>query len=605
MKNTITTILLLSLLIIFSLFIKMNEKYKTVLKVLSPVQLAIDLNNDKVIDNDETVCIDGIETFSLEISDEFFDKYAKKFNLNRNEMISLGYLAQEYAQKTLENEKVSINFTPKVTSECRYANVKVNGIDYKNILKHSGFGIIEEDITSKEKFKTNLEKAKKLNLVILNHRSGKFHTLDCPYGNIAHDKIIIPQKQLPANTKPCKFCHSQSKKVHPDLKLQKDKDIYNIPNVPQPPLLVNDGNIKIYFTDFTKNLIPNNRCETIVCKEFVNLTNSAKETIDIALYGYDEVPAITTALTKAKARGVKIRYVFDENYDVNKTFYKNNHLISNLAQTYRSDKSNTKSLSNMIMHNKFIIFDNSIIYTGSMNFSKTGLSNYDVNDIVIITSKDVANLYTKEFEQMLNGKFHTQKEKLNQTNKFKIGSSEIEIYFSPKDKQSKRIIELIKNAKHYIYMPTFLITHQKITEALIDAKKRGIDVRIIIDGNSTTTAHSTHSILRNNGILLKTENYAGKLHSKMIIIDDEYLITGSMNFSNSGENKNDENTVIIKNSKIAKAHKDFFLYLWTIIPNKFLKYNVRAEGPESIGSCSDGIDNNFNGKTDKFDSNCF
>ena len=206
---------------------------------------------------------------------------------------------------------------------------------------------------------------------------------------------------------------------------------------------------------------------------------------------------------------------------------------------------------------------------------------------------------------MLSGKFHTKKEKLNQTNKFKIGSSEIEIYFSPQDKQSKRIIELIKNANHYIYMPSFLITHEKITEALIDAKKRGIDVRVIIDGNGTTTAHSKHSILRNNGILLKTENYAGKLHSKMIIIDNEYLITGSMNFSNSGENKNDENTVIIKNSKIAKAHKDFFLYLWTIIPNKFLKYNVHAEGPESIGSCSDGIDNNFNGKIDKFDSNCF
>jgi phosphatidylserine/phosphatidylglycerophosphate/cardiolipin synthase-like enzyme len=111
-------------------------------------------------------------------------------------------------------------------------------------------------------------------------------------------------------------------------------------------------------------------------------------------------------------------------------------------------------------------------------------------------------------------------------------------------------------------------------------------------------------MLRNEGILLKTENFAGKLHAKTIIIDDEYLISGSMNFSNSGENKNDENLLIIKNSKIAKLHKGFFLYLWTIIPNKYLKYNAKPESKDSIGSCSDGVDNNFNGKIDKEEELC-
>jgi phosphatidylserine/phosphatidylglycerophosphate/cardiolipin synthase-like enzyme len=89
-----------------------------------------------------------------------------------------------------------------------------------------------------------------------------------------------------------------------------------------------------------------------------------------------------------------------------------------------------------------------------------------------------------------------------------------------------------------------------------------------------------------------------------MIIDDTYLITGSMNFSNSGNSKNDENTLIIKDNKIAKAHKNFFLYLWTIIPNKYLHKNAKPESPDSIGSCSDGIDNNFNNKTDTEESTC-
>ena len=252
----------------------------------------------------------------------------------------------------------------------------------------------------------------------------------------------------------------------------------------------------------------------------------------------------------------------------------------------------------MIMHNKFIIADNKTVYTGSMNISQTGLSGYDVNNVVIIKSKEVAELYTKEFEQMLNGKFHKQKLKLNLPNKFKVGTSDVEIYFSPKDKTSVRINEILHGAKKYIYIPAFLITHKDIANELILAKHRGVDVRVLIDANSANTRNSKHILLRQNGILLKTENYAGKLHAKTIVIDDEYLVLGSMNFSNSGENKNDENTIIIKNSKLAKFEKDFFLYLWTVVPNKYLKRNARPESKESIGSCFDGVDNNFNGNID-------
>ncbi|MBQ8460248.1 hypothetical protein IJ541_09130 [bacterium] len=604
MKNFLTSLFLIIICIIFSIFTVINGKSKTVLSVITPTKILIDLDNSKTPDNNEAVCIQDVEAFSLEPSEEFFDKYSKKFNLTLNDMISLGYLAQEFAQKNITNKKVSINLTQNINKDCKFAKVYIDGVDYGEILANSGFGIVNGEIPAENKFKTNLENARKLNLVILNHHSGKFHTLDCPYGKAAHDMIIIPKKQLPENAKPCKFCHNQQPQNKKKYKLKKDINIYNIPQIPQPPLNVIDGNIRVYFTDYTKNLVPNNLCKTTVCQEFVKLVDNTKTSIDIAIYGYDDIPAITQALKQAVDRGVKIRFVYDENYYTNYTYYKSNNLISDLSSEFRSDKTASKTQSNMLMHNKFVIFDESIVYTGSMNFSRPGISAYDVNDVVIINSKEISTLYLAEFEQMLNGKFHTAKEKLNLNNRFIIGNSEIEVYFSPKDKPTKRIIDLINNAKSYIYLPTFLITHEEITKALINAQKRGIDVRVIIDANSTSTRNTKHKILRRNGIMLKTENYAGKLHAKTIIIDDNYLITGSMNFSNSGENKNDENLLIIKNQNIAKAHKNFFLYLWTMIPNKYLKQNAKPEGKDSIGSCSDGIDNNFNGLIDKAEEFC-
>ena len=89
-----------------------------------------------------------------------------------------------------------------------------------------------------------------------------------------------------------------------------------------------------------------------------------------------------------------------------------------------------------------------------------------------------------------------------------------------------------------------------------------------MDAVNASIKHTKHWELRNAKIPVKTENYAGKMHSKSMIVDDEYTIFGSMNFSNSGENRNDENFLVIKNEQIAKAGKDFFLYQWNKIDNK-------------------------------------
>lgn len=602
MKEILTGLLLIILLAAFSCFIIINEKSNSVLTIYTPTKIGIDINKNRTIDSNEIYCVNGAEAFSLEPKLNFIDQYSQKYNLNNKDLLSLGYLAQEFAENTLLNKSVSIKNTNKITPECRYTTIKINGINYATILKNSGYGIINKNIGNNSKFKENLTKARNLNLVILNHKSNKYHTLDCPYGNIAHDTVIIPKKHLTKDAKPCKFCNEEILKSTKNK--SKTKNLLKIDNIPQPPLTISDDYIKIIFTDFTKNLKPNNNCTTYVCKELVHLINTTKESIDIAAYGYKEVPAITKALSLAKNRGVIIRYVYDSKFNITENYYPNNLDIINLSNIAISDKNNSKTQSNMLMHNKFIIFDKKKVFTGSMNLSPTGLSDYDVNSIAIISSPEIAKLYSKEFEQMLAGKFHNSKSKLNMQNKFTLGTSEVEIYFSPQDTASKRIIELIDNAKETIYIPTFLITHKDIATALIKAKQRQVNVKIIIDANSTNTRNTKHALLRQNNIQLKTENYAGKLHAKTIIIDNEYLILGSMNFSNSGDNKNDENLVIIKNPKFAKAHHNFFLYLWAKIPNKYLEKNAKAESSESIGACSDGIDNNFNGKTDKEEELC-
>ncbi len=544
---------------------EISRKFEVpVLEIISPIEIRT---------KNDTICIPNVEVFTSDLNKNQ-SELEKKYKIDHETAIKLGFLTNAFADNFLSDKRVRVKFTGDKNQNCKFAEIYVNKQSYSEQLKKSGFELTGD-------FSKQLEKAKKLNLVILNHKSNKYHKLSCKYGILSHDNVILKEQQLPKNAKPCKFCHVDQKTF-----AKRKTDITY-------PLVISDGNVKMYLTDMTLKLKPDNKCTTLVCQSLLNQINSSKYSIDIALYGWDNVPEIYNALLKAKSRGVKIRIVYDTN-----SYYPDTKTLIALAEASSTDTPK------ILMHNKFMIFDNKSVITGSMNFAKTGLSGFNSNCVLFINSKEIAQIFQEEFEQMLNGKFHSNKQKINHKTVI-LGNTKITPLFSPQDKIiTSKIIPLINNAKSYIYIPTFIITHDELSKALTNAKSRGVDVKIIVDAASVTSQRSKVSILRQVGIPVKVENYAGKLHSKSIIIDDKYVITGSMNFSNSGENKNDENSLIIESERFAKYYREFFEYLWKKIPDKYLKLYIRAEGKDSIGSCSDGIDNNFDGKIDMNDNGC-
>lgn len=597
MKKYISAGIIIILFTLFAIFTFSKQSYTPVLNIINPVTLQVDLNNNGIIDDNETLCIPDMQAFSLEHKEQAPD-FARNSDLTVKDIISLGYMADNFSGSILYLQPVKVKLTGKKTPRCQFAEIYVNEKNYSDILIQSGYAS-QNGKFNNGKFKENLKIARNLKLVIYNIKSGKYHKLDCEYGLASTDFSILQEKQLPEGASPCKFCYIKKEKTHntQTKRTYKEAQIQNY--------TVSDGAIKLILTDFTQKLKPDRNCDSRSCLSLLDEINHAESSIDIAVYGMDIIPKIYDALEKAKSRNVKIRMVYDKSSSPEMDYYTETESILNLADEYKSDYIADKpSYTNQLMHNKFFIFDNKTVYTGSANISATGLSDYNANAVIILNSADIARLYTAEFEQMLAGKFHDLKTKPEQINNFELNGTRISVYFSPYDRVSEKIIPLINNAEKYIYMPAFLITHDRITDALIKAKRRGIDVKIIIDANSTSTRNTKYKHLRENKIPLKTENYAGKLHSKTILIDDTYIITGSMNFSNSGENKNDENVLIIENEKLTREYKRYFMYLWHKIPEMYLTRNARAEGTESIGACTDGIDNDFDGFIDKRDSGC-
>jgi len=120
-------------------------------------------------------------------------------------------------------------------------------------------------------------------------------------------------------------------------------------------------------------------------------------------------------------------------------------------------------------------------------------------------------------------------------------------FFSPKGGCQEAIVKEIKAARREILVQAYSFTADPLTFGLIEAKKRGIHVDIVLDKSNETERYSDLHIFLENGLAPLIDASHAIAHNKIILIDQKTLITGSFNFTNQAEGENAENLLIIKN----------------------------------------------------------
>ncbi|MBD3841884.1 MAG: DUF1669 domain-containing protein, partial [Campylobacterales bacterium] len=237
--------------------------------------------------------------------------------------------------------------------------------------------------------------------------------------------------------------------------------------------------------------LPSKKANTSFGKELINLINNSEDEICFAIYGLRGQDDVLQALIEAQKRGVKIKGVVDsDSHD--KNYYSDTHLLYEHFKIVSDHKS-------YIMHNKFFVFDRKTIWSGSSNISDTGTGGYNANNSMVIENKKIANIYLDEFHQMYKGKFGIWK-KENSHEDIKTDESVISVYFSPKSKTYDNAIkELVQDAEEYIYIPIFYLTHKDLSNELIKAHKRGVEIKIILDASAARNKYSMHKFLREKG----------------------------------------------------------------------------------------------------------
>jgi phosphatidylserine/phosphatidylglycerophosphate/cardiolipin synthase-like enzyme len=336
----------------------------------------------------------------------------------------------------------------------------------------------------------------------------------------------------------------------------------------------------------------------------VQMIDRTRFTIDVAAMGFSRRPVVD-ALVRAWRRGTRVRFVGDARHMHGEVY--------GYEQLRRWNIPFQVGNQPHIMHNKFFIFDDFMVYLGTGNITGTDIDRND-NSWFLIQSPEVAADFRAEFEQMFAGRFGAAKIPNNNGNSYQVGDSRVEVYFSPQEDALGRLQQAIRQARESIEFTIFAFTKDQVGSELVarhveftrynqccnpasppDAETqaecfrfevacelpfRPRYVRGVIDRSQLHSNGPYHEIYRlltygvpvrldGNDNSVQPGDYqagGGRLHSKTIVFDHAletgYILSGSFNWSTSATQSNDETMLVIHNARIASQFHDFFEQLW-------------------------------------------
>jgi len=341
------------------------------------------------------------------------------------------------------------------------------------------------------------------------------------------------------------------------------------------------GDIKVYFNRSVDTLQANSpsnhaiQLTNAIDDTLIAYINRAKYTIDYTIYNFDNnnISNISAAFNAAYARGVKIRAIYDGS--------QNNAGFSNFDPAIGKIASPT-SAAYGIMHNKFLIIDanspdpnDCILWTGSTNLTDNQI-NTDNQNVIIFQDQTICRSYELEFEEMYGdtgllpnaaaakfGPFKTD----NTAHEFLIGGKRVEQYMSPSDGTNSQIIKNINSASSDLEIEIMIMTRNDLAYAISNRNQASVPCYFLTNDTGSAGQPSTSwQIVRGAlGNKAKKYNQGGIMHSKYLIADhndlasDPLVLTGSHNWSNGADQRNDENTVVVHDANITNLYYQEFI----------------------------------------------
>lgn len=276
-------------------------------------------------------------------------------------------------------------------------------------------------------------------------------------------------------------------------------------------------------------ILYSNQCRDDLKSVFLQAMDKANKTIHLLSYGLSDPNVLHMLVKKGEKVKIKAYYDIKSSYPLPKVEGIEFHPVSEQG----------------LMHQKIVVIDEKVVLLGSANMTKQSLQMHD-NLIVGFYSPKLAKFL---IDKTPFTSAHTSSW---------VGGQKIDLWILPdaKNYAIDDLRERIRRAKKEIFMAMFTLTHPLLIEEVIEAKKRGVKVQIILDRTAAKGASKkVVGLLQQAKISLSISNGIELLHHKFLLIDQKDLILGSANWTKSAFYKNRDCFLVLNN--LTKSQKAF------------------------------------------------
>ncbi|WP_442754253.1 phospholipase D-like domain-containing protein [Methylocystis sp. JAN1] len=137
-------------------------------------------------------------------------------------------------------------------------------------------------------------------------------------------------------------------------------------------------------------------------------------------------------------------------------------------------------------------------------------------------------------------------------------AADVEIHYAPAENLERVDVDLLRSAHTKIDMAAYTLTDWPVIDALIDAHRRGVAVRVVLDPSQQ---HAFDRLREIEGVI-RTSAPGPYMHLKSYSVDGRVLRSGSANLSASGLKQQDNDLIILREPPTARAFEARFEQLW-------------------------------------------
>ncbi len=308
-----------------------------------------------------------------------------------------------------------------------------------------------------------------------------------------------------------------------------------------------------------------------ISRGVVEFIQSATNSLDICVYEIN-LPEVADAIADAVKRKVAVRMAVPSANLVDKEESDVRTILNDLLKKNILHQTENKS---GLMHNKFMVADKHRVWTGSYNFTRNDTEMND-NNAATFSNSRMAENYTAEMDEIWNGQHGRKNATPTPHPEIQMGDVLVRNLFSPEDDLEGAFVEEIGKATNSIYVMAFALTDKAMFEALKKRITAGVKVYVLLDLTLSRQSTSLKIALREAGATVRISSNNGRMHHKVIVIDENVVITGSANFSASALKVNDENVVIFASPPLARAFTREFTRCWRAQPYWVNKWSQDA-----------------------------